>query len=67
MGEVNYQLKLPEQMKIHSVFHISLLELTTVRTPIQENLMLIETDKKYEVEQIEGMQNYKGKHQYLIK
>ena len=44
IGHLNYKLQLPNTMRIHPVFHVSLLE-KTMRTEI-------DAEEEYEVEQI---------------
>ena len=67
ISPVNYKLALPDSMRIHLVFHISLLEPASRNTKLQTNTN-IETDKnEHEVEQILDMQTIKNKPYSLIK
>jgi transposase InsO family protein len=68
LGKVTYRLKLPDNMRIHPVFHISLLE------PAPKNARQTKTqlsdenqDDVYEVEKILDQQDIDGKTYYLIK
>lgn len=62
---INYRLKLLRNMRIYSVFHVSLLE----RTPISAKTTQIEVDpdEKYDIERIIGNRIERGKRFYLIK
>ena len=60
----NYELKLPDRMKIHPVFHISLLDKTKNPTTT-ENIEV--DDEEYEVEKIIKKRIRNGKIEYLIK
>ena len=72
MGPVTYQLKLPEQWKIHNVFHASLL------SPYRENDYhgpnenrpppdIIEGEEQWEVEAIISHKGMGTRRRYLIK
>ena len=59
-GPVNYQLRLPKSMKcLHPVFHTSLLEPAPQNTQPAEDIE-IESDNKYEVEQILDNKQIRG-------
>ena len=47
ISAVNYKLKLPETMKIHPVFHVSLLELAHDDTPIEDSIHVETKEQEY--------------------
>lgn len=72
IGVVSYRIDLPPSMKIHNVFHVSLLE------PVVENMfdnreipppppVEIDDHKEYEVEEILDSRLYYRKLQYLVR
>ena len=54
----NYKLKLPNRMRIHPIFHISLL--TRTRNPITKEDVEAFDSEEYDVEAILGKQTRKG-------
>ena len=69
-GDVNYELDLPEKMRIHLVFHISLLEPANTDTPVQTNPLGIDPKfqtKEFEVKRIIAKRRSKNRVEYLIK
>ena len=69
VSSVNYELELPQGMKIHPVFHVSLLEPASPSTPLQVKPTLIEPGDQgeYEPEQILDLQDIDGQQHYLVK
>jgi hypothetical protein len=68
-GPVNYRLKLPKNMRIPDVFHISLLEPAPKGAPPAPNTEIqpVNPIAEYEVEEILDCQYVRGKVKYLIK
>jgi len=68
LGPLTYRLELPQTMRIHPVFHISLLE-PAPRGAKQSKLQLSDEtqDDVYEVEKVLDDQEIDGKTHYLIK
>ena len=62
-GRINYELDLPADARIYSVFHIFVLESAHSNTSIQTTFRYEREDQEYEVEQILQQQN----QQYLVK
>lgn len=58
----NYRLKLPERMKIHPIFHISLLTKTKNPTNDQDEIL-----EEYEVSEILDKRKRNGLTEYLVK
>ena len=51
IGKVNYRLELPKGMRIHPVFHISLLEPAPRNAKVQTKIDIVTSDE-YEVKKI---------------
>ena len=69
-GSVNCELELPTAMRIHPVFHISLLEPADPETPLQDNPPEIDPesqDVEFEVEEILDRQRIDGQPHYLVR
>ena len=67
-GLINFRLKLLKNIKIYSVFYISLLELVLVRAPraLYTEIDLIDKNKEYTVYNILNYKYIRGKIKYLI-
>ena len=67
VSPVNYRIALPEGMRIHPVFHVSLLEPAPKNAKLQTNAE-VETDSdEYKAEAILDVQYIKKKPHYLVK
>ncbi len=71
INHVAYRLELPPSMKIHLIFHVSLLEAykeSTIPRRIQPSLPCIEIDNhvEYEVEKVLDSRRRRGKLEYFI-
>ena len=66
-----YWLNLLISMKIHNVFHVSLLESCNLsrdgKAPLAFPLIIIDGEENFEIEEIFNSRNHYGKLQYLIK
>ncbi len=67
---INYKLNLSTFIKIHSVFHISLLKSANLNSSIQTESSKIDSKNQnieYEVENILNQQNIKDQSHWLVK
>jgi len=64
---LSYKLDLLKEMRIHSVFHAFMLQCCNQFIPLQTIEMFVESDEKYEVENILEKRMISGKTHYLIK
>ena len=62
-GSVNYELSLFKNIRIHSVFHINVLESADLNTFIQKDFHFEDSEEEYTVERILDQKDQK----YLIK
>ena len=67
INKVAFKLKLPNNWKVHPVFHRSLLRPFIGDVPSNLSHPLVEPGHKYEVEQILRSRIVRGKTQYLVK
>ena len=67
INKVAFKLKLPNNWKVHPVFHCSLLRPFIGDVPSNLSHPLVEPGHKYEVEQILRSCIVRGKTQYLVK
>jgi hypothetical protein len=65
ISEVNFELELPKTMKIHPVFHASLLEPAPESAPLDRATTT--TEEEYQVERILDYKLINGKQYYLVK
>jgi len=64
---LSYELDLPKEMRIHPVFHASMLQCCNQSIPLQTTETPVEPDKEYQVENILEKRMISGKTHYLIK
>ncbi|KAL0937059.1 reverse transcriptase domain protein [Colletotrichum truncatum] len=67
ISEVNYELKLPETMKCHPVFHVSLLEPAPDGIHTEDCIIVETDDTEYEVERILDHRRNDETTEYFIK
>ena len=58
VGKVNYELELSRKMKIHSVFHVSLLK--SAPRNVKTAQVKVKSDQEYKVQEILGEKIKKG-------
>ena len=68
-GHVNYRFALSKDMRIHPVFHVSLLEPAPQGAPKAPHIEIdpINSDTKYKIEEILDYKYVKNRIKYLIK
>lgn len=71
IGTRAYRLKLPPTMKIHDVFHVSMLEKVTKdnfnREPVPLPPVVVEGEEQYEVEEILNSRMFNRRFEYLVR
>src|SRR5688500_17228614 len=68
ISPVNYQLELPQDAKIHPIFHVSMLEPADPTTPVQMQFRYeAEEEQEFEVEKILGRRRNGRTYEYLVK
>ncbi|KAJ3546359.1 hypothetical protein NM208_g2046 [Fusarium decemcellulare] len=69
ISENNYELDLPSKVRLHPIFHISLLESAadTIQVKIGNEPKEIDGPEEYVVEAIRDMQKINGQTMYLVK
>jgi len=64
---LSYELDLPQGMRIHPVFHASMLQRCNQSIPLQATPTPVEPETEYEVEDILGKRMISGEAHYLVK
>ena len=64
---LSYELDLPREMRIHPVFHASMLQCCNQSIPLQTTETSVKPDEEYEVEDILEKRMISGKTHYLVK
>ena len=65
--DLSYELDLSVDMRIHSVFHASMLQSCDQSILLQIKSTLVESDEEYKVERILGKKIISGAVHYLVK
>ena len=65
--DLSYELDLSADMRIHPVFHASMLQSCDQSIPLQTKPTLIEPDEEYKVKRILGKKIISGAAHYLVK
>jgi hypothetical protein len=67
LSDTNYRLSLPAKMRIHPVFHISLLEPAPANARLEAEIELDNDEKEWEVEKILDSRTHNTDTEYLVK
>jgi hypothetical protein len=67
LSDTNYRIQLPAKVRIHPVFHISLLEPAPSNIRLQQHVETEETEPEYEVEKILDTKQIRNQRYYLVK
>ena len=67
LSDTNFRLSLPTKMRIHPVFHISLLEPAPANARLETQVELENDEKEWEVEKIMDSRTHNADTEYLVK
>jgi hypothetical protein len=67
LSDINYRIQLPANMRIHPIFHISLLEPAPHNIKTQQHIETETTESEYEIERILDTKRVRNQQYYLVK